>query len=262
MKKSAAVLALVFLSSQVLALQLQSHLIEMEVDEGGKAKVIEKYTLLFLDTNEKILFKERAERNSSSILAWKADFEFFYPRFESQENRVLRSTVSYEQEKNTLLVEYELENPLMTLLEDKPRETRFNFSGKQLNAFIKEGLIVIPSNTLISITLPQRTQIAGEALPTQVEVNENKILIKPISTSHLTIEYIISKPISTRVNSLEIIREFFSNSSNVLIIVAALFAIGIIYWKKDKIEEKIENYIVEHSEIERGERDEEIELRV
>lgn len=262
MKKTIIFCILILLSLNATAIEVQQHLIEVELNEDGFAKIIEKYELRFEDILEIDSFNKKAQQNSSSILAWRADFEFFAPRFENSNNRIIRSSISYEEIARTLILEYELEKPLASILKDEPREILFSISGQQLNFFIEEGLIVIPHNTQITITTPINAQILGHNSPAQIPINNNTVFLSGISTSHIDIRYIISKPISTTVNSLELIQEFFSTSSNIIIIVIVLLLIVGIFWKKDRISKKIEDYIVEHSEIEHSGTEEEIELEV
>lgn len=262
MKKTALILSLIFFAAGVHALALQKLAIAADVSDNGAASIVENYELAFENISEKIQFIDNAQKNSSSMLAWKADYDFFYPHFEATDNRVIRSTITFEQSTNTITLEYELEKPLMTIVKDAARETRYEFSGRQLNSFIKDGLIVIPNNAEISIMLPQKAQIAGQDSVPQIEISQNKITIKPLSTSQISVQYSIQKPISTKVNSLELVRDFFTDSSNLVVIIAALVALAVIFWKKDDIEGKIEDYILKHSEIAQGEAEEEVELQV
>ena len=262
MKKTAIALSLIFFAAAVHALALQKLAISAEVSDNGTASIVENYELAFENISEKIRFIDNAQKNSSSMLAWKADYSFFYPHFEATDNRVIRSSITFEQGTNTITLEYDLEKPLMTVVKDAARETLYEFSGKQLNSFIKDGLIVIPNNAEISITLPKKAQIIGQNAVPQVETAQTKITIKPLTTSHISIQYSIQKPIQTKVNSLELIQDFFADSANLAVIIAALIALAIIFWKKDDIEGKIEDYIVKHSEIAQGGTEEEVELQV
>jgi len=275
MKKTVLFCIIILLATNALAIQVQNHLIDIELDETGFSKIVERYELKFEDILEVGSFTEQAQKNSSSILAWQADYEFFSPRFASSNNRIIRSSISIgsptitvensevsAEALNTLILEYELENPLAKILKDEPREKVFSFSGKQLNYFIKEGLIVIPENTTITIKLPTNAQILGHNSPAQITVNENNIVLSGISTSRFDLQYSIAKPISTRVNSLELIQNFFSNSSNLVIIVIVLIIIAALFWKKKGISKKIENYVVEHSELEQSQIHEDVELEV
>lgn len=255
------IVVLTAMCTNSFALQVQNHFVDMEVDEKGLAKIVEKYNLQFEDINEIDFFTQRTQVNSSSLLAWRSDYEFFYPHFESADNRLTRSSVTFEQETNTLILEYELAKPLMTIISDEPRETKFGFSAKQLNNYLNEGLVVIPENTVINITLPRNSQILGQSILPQIEINNNTITIKPITTSGIKLEYTLTKPIQTRVNSLELIQQFFSNSSNIIVILIALAIITGFFWKREKIKERIENYIVDHSEIEHSEAEQEIDLQ-
>jgi len=262
MKKIIIFCVLFLFTANTHALEIQKHLISVELDETGFARIVETYVIEFDDILEIDSFTLKAQQNSSSILAWRADFEFFSPRFENPGNRIIRSSISFDEIERTLILEYELENALTTILKDEPRETLFSISGKQLNYFIEEGLIVIPQNTQITIVVPQNAQILGHNSPAQIPINENKVFLSGISTSHIDLQYVIAKPISTRVNSLELIQDFLSTSSNIIIIIVALIIIAIIFWKKDRISKRIENYIVDHSELEHSQTQEEIELDV
>ncbi|AJF60739.1 MAG: hypothetical protein J4224_04185 [Candidatus Diapherotrites archaeon] len=257
-----AVFLLLFLGS-ASAVKVRSHSIEVSIEDNGSASVIERYAIEFesvLDVDE---FQENKQRNSSGLAAWKADYPFFFPQFgEIAGNKLERSFVSYDEESNTLTLEYRLREAFPSLLADEPRTTSWSISSAQLSAFQKENLIVIPENTSIEFNLPSTAEVSEPSLPAGASLVGKTIVLRGLTTSHLDMKYSVQKPIVQTVNSIQLIQEFISNSSNLALIVVGFIVIGIVFLKRKELSERIETYIVEHSELEHQKPEEEIELEV
>lgn len=263
-KKIAAAVILVSLMAIAIsasALELTTHFIEVEVDETGFARVTEEYQLKFDTVFEVESFKEQVGRNSSSLLAWQADYPFFYPRFgQIAENIIERSSVTYEEETKKLALNYVLANRFAQIKEDAPRETKWAVPSKNLRAFEDDGVIIIPENVSAKIILPRTAQKILAEPKASIRQENNTVLLSGLSTSFFSLEYSTLKPLSSTLNISEILSDFFSSTPNILMIIIAVTVLVAAYVKRKTITQKIEDYIVEHSHIEHSEPEEEIDL--
>ncbi|MBI4044846.1 MAG: hypothetical protein HY392_04005 [Candidatus Diapherotrites archaeon] len=263
MKNLLAAVAIAFFLMPLFvhSLEVSTHLVEIEVDEAGFASVVEKYTLDFGTTREVLEFKENATRNSSSLLAWQSDYNFFYPRIgQVVQNIIEKSSVAYEEETRTLFLNYILANRFAQITKEEPRQTIWSVPAKNLLAFEVEGLIFIPENTSVKISIPKNAEIISLEPTAGIRVENNDIFLSGIRTSSFKLEYSVQKPLSSTFNILEALREFASSTPNFILLVIAVVVATVIYAKRKAVTEKIENYVVKHSELEHSRPEEEIDL--
>lgn len=262
MKNAFVAIALMLFLTPIYAsaLKVSTHLVEIEVDEDGFANVSENYNLDFETTREVLEFKENATRNSSSLLAWQSDYNFFYPRVgQIVQNIIEKSSVVYEEETRTLFLNYSLANRFAQIFKEEPRQTIWTVPTKNLLAFEEEGVILIPENTTVKISIPQNAEIVSLEPAAGVKVENNNIFLSGIRTSSFKLEYSVQKPLSSTFNIFQAVRDFTSSTPNFILLVIVVILIALIYAKKDMISEKIEDYIVKHSKLE-SKPEEEVEL--
>ncbi len=262
MKKLTLLCAIIMICTTVFALKVQMHTIDVTLNEDGYAIIVEKYYLEFDDILEIDKLNEKAQSNSTSLDAWQADYAFISTHLETPDNKTIKTPVTVDPPTGPIVLNYQLEKPFPTILKDEPREKVFSISGKQLKNFINNGVIVIPQDTRITITLPQNAQIIQQQSPISIQTNNNTFVLSGINANKIEVEYSISKPITTTVNIAESIREFFSNSSNTFSVIIMLLIFSGLLWKKDDLGKRIEDYLVEHSELESGAPEEKIEIDV
>src|SRR3989344_3019105 len=155
MKKLAILLALIIILGSANAVQVRKQEIEMDIDSGGYAHIVEKYYVDYESTEDRLDFIKMASDNSSSLLAWKVDLDWFYPRFGAEDqSSILRSYVAMDEKERTLTLDYFLKDKFATTVSDEVRETKWKIADKQLRAFLKSGLLVIPDDVTITIRLP------------------------------------------------------------------------------------------------------------
>ena len=240
-----------------LALSPTSMTIAMDIDKDGAAHVVETYKIRFENREEIELFKQEAKENGSSLISWKIDEPWFFPHF-GDERSISRSFVFFDEGLNQISLDYFITGQLATLVEDASRETKWKISDRQLKFFSKGGLLVVPENVTIQINLPTGALIAQEQLSSKVKLEGTTALISGISTNYVNLQYSIPKPIAP----LNIFRVFGELLGAHLFLVAALLLLGIVVvvYKREKIVQRIENYIIEHSEIESKAEEDELEL--
>ncbi len=261
MKKPLALLVLLLLLSGAAAVEIGSHTIEIKVDKEGYAHIIETYQLVFESPFEFREFKVKAEENSSSRLAWMADFNWFYTRFgESANNDVEVSFITFDEINRNLTLDYWLENTFATLIKDEPRETFWSIEDRQLVDFQEGGSINVPQNTRILIILPLEVEINTAQLSSKANAVGNTVELSGIRTNYINLQYTIRKPITSPIGPFEIIQNLFGETSNIVFLGILLIVLILAAWKRKEIGGKIEDYIVEHSKLESIEEEEEIEL--
>ncbi len=260
MMKKALLFALVLaFALNAAALKVGTLDISVNVDSSGNALVAENYSMAFSSPFEENAFEESARNNSSSLLAWQADFNFFFPHFGNiAGNEIETSTIIYDPQLKAITLRYSLKGVFAQLVQSEQRADSFLIQDRQLSAFRDAGIIVIPENTKLRIILPPNSEIDASKLPERAVINENQVLFTGIQSNSMSVAYKVTKPIAPIGSDL------FGNISGIYLALIPLAAIALIvaYAKRDEIEEKIEGYLVEHSEIKKREPDEELDLDI
>ncbi|MBI4210658.1 MAG: hypothetical protein HY544_04095 [Candidatus Diapherotrites archaeon] len=248
MKKCAALLAIamiLIISAPGFAVKLKNVQITVSLDNEGKGSVTESYQLEFETLSEVQSFEKTARENSSSLRAWEADYGFFYPHFEKPLGGIKDSTsISVSEESGNITLKY---SPNETFARIEGREQRsdvYAIDYRQLQQFNAGGTIVIPENTTINIVLPSNSEINAAKLPPKASVNGNTVTLTGIQSNSITVEYRVFKPIAPRSDDL-----VYQISNWYILFPAVLIILGILYLKREEIEEKIESYLVEHSDM-------------
>lgn len=262
MKKFLPLLVLFLLLANAAALEVNNRTIQISIDKQGYAHIIENYFLRFSHPFEFEQFKTEAEENKSSLLAWGADFNWFYPHFGDRiGTSAPKYYVTFDESERLLTLDYTLTERFANLESEEARETFWKISDRRLSEFEKQGLIVIPENTTMSITLPPEAEINLAKLSSNAKVEGNTVMLHAISTNYINLQYSISKPIAS-VDSYEIIQNLLTGSENILIIAVLIVIAALVFWRRRGISERIEKYIIEHSEIESKEPEEETEIEI
>lgn len=252
----AAVLAL--LAGSASAVEIASVQASLKISDSGSASIVENYFLSFSSDFEVRDFEKIFERNSSSLIAWKAFNEKITAHF-GNEGELLNVKFSFDKESKVLKSEYGMEKAIVEKALEDSRSVVWRFKPTAFSKFEKGALTVIPENFKIEVELPFNSRVNRELLPEQVEVLENTIKLENLSASNLIIEYGITKPIAPPINTFEALQTLLE-SEWFLAVIAVIVAVAVIgFWKRKTIGEKIEDYIVEHSEIAKHE-EEEFEL--
>ncbi len=230
--------------------------ISISVDNKGYAGITENYILKFTSPFEEDDFKQKAVGNSSSRLSWEASYNFFYPRFaESTGNELDTSSIIYDEGSKTLTLKYTLKKTFAALLREEQRANFFRINDRQFASFNEGGTIVIPEGTNIQLTLPTNSELQSDP-PEKAIVNGNQIILRGIQTNALTIDYKALKPITQ--NTFQLFEDF--SGIYFLLVPLLIIIIGAAYIKREEVGQRIEDYLVKHSEIKPRTEDEDIEL--
>jgi len=245
MKKSFFILFILFFSINVTAVTVDKLNIDAQVDAEGFAEITETYFLRFDTPFEKNAFYETAIENSSSIYAWSSENDFFFPHFEPSIDKLASSSISFDNQAEKIIFTYTIKKRFATLITEGQRADSFTIDDKQLFSFNDSGTIVIPENTTIKLILPPNTEFEEIELPEKAQLIGNTLTLNGIQSNVIKLKYKVLKPIAPNTTDfLELIMGF--NSILLPLLIALLI---LIYFKKEKIEEKIEGYLIDHSEI-------------
>ena len=120
--------------------------------------------------------------------------------------------------------------------------------------------ITIPENTKITVILPNDAEVLKESLSSLAKVNGSTIVLEAMSTNSVKMKYVIKKPISPATGEFKLSdilkNDLLVKSAIALFAVIALFGL----FRRKQIKEKLENYVVNHTEFEKSEKaDDEID---
>ncbi|MCR4368940.1 MAG: hypothetical protein NUV67_03475 [archaeon] len=254
MKKIVFLLALLAFPAIVQSASIETLDILVSIDQSGNAGITETYIIQFTSPFEEREFQDKAIENSSSVSAWMADYEFFTPHFALDTTRIRNSSISYAPEFKRLVFEYTLKDSFARLTANEQRANFFIIDDRQLGSFIESGSVIVPENITLRIRFPPGAEIDQQRLPEKAVVSNNEILLSGIQSNNIRITYMVPKPIVPTTDLVEGI----SNLYLFMAPVAILLIVG--YIKRDEIEEKVEDYLVKHSKINKRENDEDINL--
>ncbi|MCR4335689.1 MAG: hypothetical protein NUV57_04080 [archaeon] len=260
MKRIILILALLFLSLSVNAVEINQLTINIAVDNQGFANIVENYDLQFISPFEEADFANKTIENSSSLQAWQADYDFFYPRFAQNITEISPTPpikISFNNEANRLTFEYSLRERFATLTSEEQRSDFFIINNKQLAIFLDTSIIVIPENNTVRINIPQNSEIDTSKLPEKAVVSGNTIILSGIRSNSISIEYRVMKPIAPTSG------ELIQGLSGIYVILAPILIVLLVfaYIKRNELEEKIETYLVKHSEM-KTRKEEEIDVEL
>lgn len=259
MKKALLALAVLLFATGAHALKIEHLDIAVSVDQNGWAKFTENYSLAFSSPFEADNFKEKSKKNAASLSAWTSDYNFFYAHFANASNGKPDSRITFDEKSGIITLSYTLDQQFARPLSEGQRASFFVIDDKQFSSFIDAGAIAIPENTTIVISLPASSEVdSSSVLPPKSDLTYGQLTIRGIQTNSFKMLYRVIKPIAPRGNDFF---ESISGAYQLIIPLLALLAIGT-YFKREKIEQKIEAFIVEHSEIKARDNEEEFDFEL
>ena len=233
--------------------------IEVKIEENGFGKMLEKYFLEFKDQDELEYFRKASEKNGTSPELWKTFDERFFPHVSANEYDVETASFKFEPNglsESYLKLTYENESPLF--IEQKEGSGRFvewSLNQRKFDSFLSGGLIIIPENSVIEISLPLNAEIKENNL---VGEEKGKIVWQGYeSTSSIKVVYVMKENIAPSFNLSLTIQRIVSNKETLSVFIIALIVISLaVYIKREKISEKIDAFIIENSKVEHKEKEE------
>ena len=253
----AAVLA-IFLLSYASAQTLTRHLIEIDIDRTGHAKVTEIYSLDFSDKNSLGNFLKNVAENGPSLDAWKSDYSWLFPHFGSQTR--ISAYITFDDKEKAVILNYTVDDKFAKLESEGIRTANWRLLDSKFSNFAKGGIIIIPKDVEIKIVLPVGARIDEAKLTSHAKRIEDAIVLNGISTTYVNLQYSLEKPIAPPVDFTQLIKQFMASELNIVFVAIVAILVALAIWKRRRIAEKIENYIVAHSSIESKAPEEEVEL--
>lgn len=253
-------LGILFMSSTALGLNTDFLGIEVNVDEEGNARVIERYVLGFAHGFERNEFLRDADKYGGDLLLWGSDpdFNFFFPHFVKGNKYGTTTSIAFIEQTNSLLLEYQTKD-IVIAKEEGSRSITWSINDSAFDSFFEDtGSIKIPSNARLEFILPLSSEIQMESIPAGVEINGNRIVLTGISVNFDSLEYRVIKPIAPRLSAIDIF-----TSPDMVMVVAVLGVIAVLLFVKRKdISTRIEDYVVANSSIEVEEESDEMDLNI
>ncbi len=228
------------------------HSIEIFIESDGSANITEQFFFNFF-ADEAAQLEIDFEENTPSLFEWKRDYPFVHPYIgiESQAEKLeflLKQTVSGQP---TLQFSYNYPIGLGQKIatENQGRTTRWKLTDSALLNFISSGSISIDAKTQIKIHLPVGAVVDKRPLQQGLLDSSNVITLNNFQSNALNVLYVIITPIADPIDTSKLISDFVGSPIFFFLIAALALASVYIYLNKEQVSEKIENYIVEHSEF-------------
>lgn len=242
----------VFLISNVNALSYSiiNHTIEISVNETGNADVVERFQFYFPSIAQLEEFKQTSENIGLDLEKWE-NLDSEITAYIGKDRYTIKNiSGGFNESSESLEIKYSLLEPIMEKIGETSRVVKYSLKANAFSASFDAGdLWEIPVNTTVRVTLPNNAELTKIPSP-EASVFENIIAWEGYTTSNkLELEYELIKEIAPSFDIAKFLLGL--TSSNLFIPVIAVLAIilGIVYWKRNEINSRIENYVVEHSEI-------------
>ncbi len=245
--------------------EISSQKIIVEVNKNGEASIQEKFYLTFPNTYQVEKFREESKELGSSLDAWRNFDSSFYPHIGTASeitSGIVNPTLERDGAFYYFELTYDLSSPIMHKTDETSRMITYVLEERAISEFFSGNLVVIPKGTTISFVLPQSTEIRKVPQPeatTWIREDGKKVVnwTGYKSANAFILEYAYWKQIAP---SLEISMLFYSlmTSEGLPPILGLLILLALaVYWKKKEIGSRLENYIIDHSDMEKTREDNE-----
>lgn len=261
-------LGLLLMASAVQAATITQHVIQIDVDSAGYGHVTEKFLFFFNSEKERVQFRSQAQKLGADLGAWRlfdASITNYIDNIKAGTGRI-----GYEEKEGDRQVklEYQTQNPIFVKTETA-RQTEYRIDSGAFESFRQGSVYVIPSNTKIGFTFPKQAVIQVDSLKPEIDPeaigiaqNEKKIFWSGhLSISgNLGLKFTIEKQITPSVSLSQILQNAVENGDASVAVAVALVLLGMVYFKRNSIQQKIEKYLIEHTQLEQTGQKEEIDI--
>ena len=225
------------------------HSIEITVDKEGRAAVVERFFLVFPNARQLLDFRDKSTELGVDLQKWNEFDSKIYPHIGAKED-VRNAFISLiEEPQKYLELRYALADPLMTKAGETSRIVTYALDDGQFREYDTGSFIVIPQSTIISIILPTPIEIVGTISPDATFANNTVTWTGYKSTNNLALKYNLFKQIASQFEVSKAISGFLASDYSTIVLIALLAVIITLYMKRRKIAGRMENYIIEHSEL-------------
>ena len=225
---------------------INSHTIDIAIDEDGFALISEKFFLSFPNDTQLKEFRAKNEQIGINLDSWKT-FDNRIRTYIGRETEINRAEVSFVETNGKYLeIKYSLNKPIAEKKAETSRLIEFSLSNNFFDQFLQGGVRIIPENTAINIKLPNFAEIQQPVKPEAI-IGTNQVTWQGYkSTNVLQLNYTLVKQIAS-ISLLGSLDALAKSPLFIFIISALVIFLAIVLVKT--ISEKIENYIVENSEL-------------
>lgn len=242
----------VFLVSNASALSYSiiNHTIEISVNETGNANIIEKFHFYFPSIAQLEEFKQTSENIGLDLEEWEALDSKITAHIGKDRYAIKNISGGFNESSESLEIRYSLLEPIMEKIDETSRVVKYSLKANAFSASFDAGdLWEIPVNTTIRVILPTNAELTKTPSP-KASVFENIIAWEGYTTSNkLELEYELIKEIAPSFDIAKFLLNLTSSNLFIPVIAVLVIIVGIVYWKRNEINSRIENYVVEHSEI-------------
>ncbi|GEM_PF-2355921 len=258
----AAVLLLLVLPA-VSARSISQHSIQIEAEENGDAYITEQYFLSFDNSTELALMRARAREIGADIQGWQNFDAAIFPHI-----GIIKpgsGKIGFEEKEGDRFVkiEYVTRDPLF-ISEETSRRTTFHLDSRQFASFQTGSVYTISTNTKIVFLIPRQAGFNEANINPEAEINyEAKRFVWSgyrVSTGNLEFGYWLEKQIAPSIGISSLLQDLLPTSEFKILLAIGLLGMGMIYFKRNSLQQKIEKYLIENSSLEKETDEQKIEL--
>lgn len=236
---------------------LDSHVIEINVDSMSNAQVRERYFLQFQNEIQLDSFRQRVSEIGASVDGWRTSDSRIYPHI-GQGSDIAVSGISFIENPDSLdflEMNYALKSPIMEKRNETSRAIDYGLKAKYFTNFVDGSLWVIPKGTLIIVNLPRGVEIEKPVKPDAGVEASTVVWTGYVFGNELELNYRLFKQI-TSFDLRQAISELMQSDLFLVFVAVAIVISLAVLAKRRAITGRMENYIVEHSDL-GGEEEEE-----
>jgi hypothetical protein len=265
MMRKTALLALcaLMLLSTAHARAISQHSIQITVNETGQSHVVEQYFLSFNSPRELELTRAEALRIGADLSAWRTFDSSIYPHISGIKPGTGKIGFEEKEGDRYVKIEYDTQSPLF-VADETPRRITYLLDSSQFNAFQTGSVYTIPPNTKIIMVLPATARVDLSTISPRPETGADPTRFVWSgylnTTGNIEFGFWIEKQIAPSVALSQALQQFVATKEFNYVLGIVLLGLGLVYFKRRSLQEKIENYLVAHSSTEKYKEREPIEL--
>jgi len=262
-------LALMAMASFAHAATITQHSIQIDVDTQGFGHVTEKFVYTFDTEQALVAFRDQAQRLGANLDAWRSYDATITNYIGTVQPGTGRIGFEETEGDRQVKLEYTTESPLF-VKNEIARQTEYRIDSSAFDSFRKGSVYVIPSNTKIIFNLPKQSTIQVDSLKPEIEdpnaIQQAQADKRIFWSGHLSISgnlglaFSMEKQIAPATSLTQSLKTMIENRQAYGLAAILLVIASLTYFKRKSVQEKIENYLVQHSEIEHSKESEEIEI--
>ncbi|MBI4053547.1 MAG: hypothetical protein HY394_05945 [Candidatus Diapherotrites archaeon] len=247
----AVLLLAVFFSGLAFAqsYEIQKHEIEITLGENGETSVAERYYLDFPNSLQLERFKQKSEELGVDLQKWR-EFDPNIRVFIGGEEDVRSGVLSFDGAKKFLQLSYGLETPVVSKTSETGRITTFELKKSALKDFRTGDTTVIPAGTSIKINFPKNSEIIQPVQPAAKTSGDSIQWTGYTRSNAVTLSYRVFKEIAPQFELSGLLKGAFASNVFPLVVLFVIIVSAIAYSRRRAIADRIEEYVVEHSDLE------------